>query len=417
MEVKAHGFKYAANLSFSKLDHPGEIGFNAHMSSGRPQTLVLLSSLSMCGAFALATTAFFMPVYLKKIGFSGQEIGLLYALFSLTSIVTSFPSGLASDRFYARNLVVLALGLMGSSLWVQSLVTKFILFAGAYLVYGLGQNLFRVSLDALLLKSLPERVGKNYGIFNGMRMLGFTLGGLAGGLLLGRYDFVYTLRLVGTFYFFLTLYWFVLPKTVPVKFGLKAYFSDFSQPRVLLFAFWLYLFYLHWGAEFTSYGLFLRENLHLSLTGMGLYMSAEFAMVGLASVINGFCLERGASLSRLAALGLFCSGLGHMGMIIEILPVSLAFRLLHGFGDGTIMVLSYVGIAKLFRLERIGGNSGLITLSIMLGSFTGSLIFGPLGAHYGYQWPLFISGAITLGLIPMVFLPRFQEMASVSHGK
>ncbi|WP_264861300.1 hypothetical protein [Klebsiella pneumoniae] len=41
---------------------------------------------------------------------------------------------------------------------------------------------------------------------------------------------------------------------------------------MLLFAIWLFLFYLHWGAEFTSYGLFLRENLRLSLLGMGFYM-------------------------------------------------------------------------------------------------------------------------------------------------
>ncbi len=378
------------------------------MASRSP--LFILSTLSSCGAFALATTAFFMPVYLKKIGFSGSQIGTLYAAFSITSIVSSFPSGLASDRFLARNLICFALAIMGAAMWVQSLVTSFIFFMAAYLAYGFGQNLFRVSLDALLLKTLPQKVGKTYGIFNAMRMLGFTLGGITGGLLLGRFDFVHTLRTVGTFYFLLTCYWFFLPKNVPVKFALRTYWDDFRNPRVIFFALWLYLFYLHWGAEFTSYGLFLRENLRLSLTGMGFYMAAEFAMVGLASLLNGFRLERGATLKNLATLGLFCSGAGHMGMIIENLPISLAFRLLHGFGDGTIMVLSYVGIAKLFKIERIGGNSGLITLSIMLGSFTGSLVFGPLGAHYGYQWPLFISGVITLALIPLVHLPRFTEV-------
>ncbi len=388
------------------------VGVKVFLMSPKPfkRPLLVLSSLSACGAFALATVAFFMPVYLKKIGFSGAQIGSLYAAFSVTSIITSFPSGLASDRFYARNLIVLALSLMGASAWVQSLVTSFFLFALAYLAWGLGQNLFRVSLDALLLKTLPQKVGRTYGVFNGARMLGFTLGGLSGGILLGKYDFVYTLRLVGSFYLLLCLYWFFLPKNVPVKFGLKSYWDDFRHPRVLFFAFWLYLFYLHWGAEFTSYGLFLRENLGLSLKGMGLYMSAEFAMVGIASYLNGLRLERGTSLYQLAGLGLFCSGLGHMGMVIPYLPLSLAFRLLHGFGDGTIMVLSYVGIAKLFRVERIGGNSGLITLAIMLGSFTGSLIFGPIGARFGYQWPLFISGLITLCLIPLVYLPRFREV-------
>ncbi len=356
-----------------------------------------------------------MPLFLKQdLGFSGRQIGLLYAFFSLTSIFTSFPFGLASDRIPARNLVVLALFFMGVSLLSQSILRSFILFLGAYLIYGLGLNLFRVSLDALLLKSLPRKVAKTYGLFNGARMLGFTIGGLLGGILLQRYDFVSTLRTVGCFYFLLTIIWFLLPSTITARFRVKTYWHDFRDPKVFLFAIWLYLFYLHWGAEFTSYGLFLREDLGLSLIGMGLYMSAEFFVVGLASVTGGLLLDKGKDLYRMAALGLLCSGLGHMGMVIKYIPVSLAFRLLHGFGDGTIMVLSYVGIAKLFRIERIGGNSGLITLAIMLGNFTGALIFGPLGAKMGYGVPLFVSGAITLALIPVVFLPRFREM---SHQK
>jgi len=369
-------------------------------------TLYLLCSLSAAGAFALSTTAFFMPVYLKQIGFSGQQIGVLYAVLSITSIVASFPSGLASDRFFARDLIALALFLMGTSLFIKSETSLFPIFLGAYLAYGLGQNLFRVSLDALLFKTFPQGVGKIYGIFNALRMAGFTLGGVVGGLLLARFDFVFTLKLVSGLYLILIFYRFLLPKNVPVKFGLKRYWFDFWKPRVLFFALWLYLFYLHWGAEFTSYGLFLRENLGLSLSGMGFYMASEFATVGIASYLMGNLLHRGVSPYFIAALGLFCSGIGHMGMVIENLPVSLFFRLIHGFGDGTIMVLSYVGIAKLFKVERIGGNSGLITFAIMLGSFTGALIFGPLGEKFGYGWPLFVSGLITLLLIPFVLLPK-----------
>jgi hypothetical protein len=30
-------------------------------------------------------------------------------------------------------------------------------------------------------------------------------------------------------------------------------------------------------------------------------------------------------------------------------------------------------------------------------------VFGPLGAAYGYQWPLIISGVISLGLLPLAY--------------
>ncbi len=370
------------------------------------KNLFLLCFFSACGAFALAITAFFMPLYLKEIGFSGKEIGIIYAAFSITSIISAFPSGLASDRFLARDLIALALALMGVASWMKSEIFLFPLFMLAYLIYGVGQNLFKVSLDALLLKTFSRDVGKVYGIFNSVRMLGFTLGGIAGGLLLSVLDFRFTLKLIGSFYLLLSLIKNFLPKNVPISFGLKTYREDFWKPSVLLFAIWLFLFYLHWGAEFTSYGLFLRENLRLSLLGMGFYMSAEFAMIGLTSFTVGLWLNKGVSPYLLAIWGLLASGIGHMGMIIENLTVSLVFRLLHGVGDGTIMVLSYVGIAELFRVERIGGNSGLITLTIMLGGFIGSLIFGPLGEKWGYQWPLFISGVTTLALIPIIFIPK-----------
>ncbi|OAG27502.1 MFS transporter [Thermodesulfatator autotrophicus] len=374
------------------------------------KSLFLLCFLSACGAFAIATTAFFMPVYLKEIDFSGREIGILYAALSVTSIITSFPSGLASDRFLARDLIALALILMGIACWLKSEVFLFLPFVLAYLTYGVGQNLFRVSLDALLLKSFSQNVGKVYGYFNGARMLGFTLGGIIGGLLLSHFDFRLTLKLIGSFCVAISFIRRFLPQNIPVSFGLKTYKNDFFRPSVLFFAIWLFMFYLHWGAEFTSYGLFLRENLKLSLLAMGFYMSAEFAMVGLASVIMGLWLNKGANPYQVAFWGLLASGIGHMGMIIEHLPVSLTFRLIHGFGDGTIMVLSYVGIAKLFKIERIGGNSGLITLTIMLGGFIGSLVFGPLGEKWGYQWPLFISGVTTLVLIPMIFIPKVIEL-------
>ena len=56
----------------------------------------------------------------------------------------------------------------------------------------------------------------------------------------------------------------------------------------------------------------------------------------------------------------------------------------------------YIGIARLFEIERLGGNAGLMNLSTMLGFVTGSLIYGPLGESLGYGHPFWISGALTI---------------------
>jgi hypothetical protein len=42
-----------------------------------------------------------------------------------------------------------------------------------------------------------------------------------------------------------------------------------------------------------------------------------------------------------------------------------------------------------------------MSLTTTLRVLAGSLLFGPLGAHYGYAVPLMASGAISLALLPM----------------
>jgi MFS family permease len=90
-------------------------------------------------------------------------------------------------------------------------------------------------------------------------------------------------------------------------------------------------------------------------------------------------------------------------MTYPVLPWSFAWRAVHGFGDGLILMETYTTITRLFHVDRIGGNASLISLTTTLGVFAGSLIFGPLGAAYGYQVPLIVSGAISLALLPLAY--------------
>lgn len=77
---------------------------------------------------------------------------------------------------------------------------------------------------------------------------------------------------------------------------------------------------------------------------------------------------------------------------------------MHGFGDGLIFIEIYTTISRLFHVDRVGGNSSLISLTTTLGTFAGSLLFGPIGAAWGYHLPLIISGAISLALLPVAYM-------------
>jgi len=229
------------------------------------------------------------------------------------------------------------------------------------------------------------------------------LGTLAGGLLVYLWEFPWTLKLFGVG--LALMLWPVrrLPLTGGGRAPVWQYRRDFFTRPVLFFAAWLFCFTLHWGAEATSLALFLRHNLGLQSLGVGTYMAGEFAVVGVTAYLYGRFWAGKLKPLTFLAVALLASGSGHILMTWPNLSWSFAMRALHGFGDGLIVMESYTTIARLFHVDRIGGNSSLISLTTTLGTLVGSLIFGPLGASLGYQTPLILSGIISLALLPVAY--------------
>lgn len=347
---------------------------------------------------------FLLPLYLQgDLHFSGGQIGFLYAVLNLNAILVTFPVGVSGDRYPAR--VLTRLGLAGAvlSIWGLSALDGFWPFLAVFWAFGLSLTLFRQSLDILLFKENPADAARRFGQYNAWRMGGMMVGALAGGALVYFLKFPLTMRLFGAG--LLLMLWPAarLPLTRGVRTAVWEYRRDFFTKPVLFFAAWLFLFTLHWGAEATSLALFLRHNLGLESLGVGAYMAGEFGVVALTAYLYGRFWAGKLKPFTFMAVALVASGSGHILMAYPNLAWSFAMRALHGFGDGLILMETYTTLARLFHVDRIGGNSSLIGVVITLGVLTGSLIFGPLGESLGYQVPLIISGIISLALLPMAY--------------
>jgi MFS family permease len=347
---------------------------------------------------------FLLPLYLKgNLLFTGSQIGLLYAVLSLNAILISFPVGVIGDRYPARILTRVGLAATAASLWGLALVGSFWPFLAVFWGFGLSLQLFRLSLDTLLFKEEHGDTPRRLGQYNAMRMGGMLVGVLLGGAAYYWLSFSVTLKLFGLGLLLLLGPTVRLPLTQGVRTTLFDYGRDFLVAPVLFFVTWLFLFTLHWGAEATSLALFLEHNLGLSPLGVGTYMAGEFGVVAITAYLYGrFWAGRLKPLTFLA-LALVFSGAGHICMTYPDLAWSFAWRAVHGFGDGLILMETYTTITRLFHVDRIGGSASLISLTTTMGVFTGSLIFGPLGAAYGYQVPLIISGVISLALVPLAY--------------
>jgi MFS family permease len=380
---------------------------------------LLLSFLISIHAVVISALYFFLPIYLSgSLAFSGAQIGLLYGGLGLNSLVAAFPVGVVGDRYPARILTRLGIVGTAANLWGLARAERFWPFFLLFFAFGLSLQLYRQSLDIMLLKENDAAHStRRFGVYNAWRM-----GGMAAGILLGGVS-LYFLGYPKTFQVLAVLVLLLLPLSwqLPLSRGqsnpLLQYGRDFASGPVLFFVTWLFLFTLHWGAEGTSLGLFLKKDLGLGPLGVGLYLAGEFSMVALTAYLYGRCGAERLNPYALLALALATSGLGHIFMTYPDLAWSFFWRLVHGFGDGLVIMITYTTIARLFHVDRIGGNAGLISLATTLGVLAGSLIYGPLGAAYGYQMPLIVSGFTSLGLIPLAYIGlRGYEMVGEEPG-
>jgi MFS family permease len=344
------------------------------------------------------------------LGMSGGRIGILLMLYTVTALLTSFIIGLLEDRFGARGNTVCGLLLM--ALFYIGLMTcqRFSLLLLLFFLGGIGNNLMRVTMNALFLKTHNiARQGREIGLFNFLHQFFMGWGIIAGSLLLAQLQF----RAVFLVSFFLSLFLigfglFLRPAQLTVS-PLSHYLRDIAQRRVLLFSTALILFYLHWGAEIACYTPFLKKELQLTTTGAGLFMGLPIVFLAFCTYYFGVRRDRGESSIRLAIIAIILSGSGLiLFSISRNMLISFLFRLVHEIGDAAFVIFTYVGIAHLFPRKRLGGTSGSMYVVMIAAQSAGSWIFSWMGGEYGYTLPYVVAGLCSLSAIPLILYARLH---------
>ncbi|MBA2348523.1 MAG: MFS transporter [Solirubrobacterales bacterium] len=146
--------------------------------------LVLLAS-----AIVFVDTAFYavvaplLPSYVEQFDLSKLGAGVLVAANPLGTLVGALPAGLLASRYGARRLVLVGLGLLGSSSVVFGFAGHIALLDGARFVQGLGGACsWAGALTWLLGQAPPERRGELLGTAIGAGIAGALAGPAIGGL-------------------------------------------------------------------------------------------------------------------------------------------------------------------------------------------------------------------------------------------
>jgi MFS family permease len=371
----------------------------------RAMPLLFVFSLFWSFSFVL------IPVYLSDVGLNGYEIGVLIALYAITPIFFSFPTGFVNDRWTIRLTIILGIVMVSSFFLGLGFFDGFLIFIPFFLLGGLGNNLEEISIRTLVYKMRIEgKEGKKFGIYNFVTNLGRSLGLFIVGTLIFLLDFSLALKMIGVLYLLLIPFVSFRP-VMKYRVRLGEYRRDFLNKKIISIGVIMFLFTLHWGAEGTSFGLFLRNNLGLDMFLVGVYTSVTLLFLGFTAYIFGKRIDLGKSnMKNVFVAGMIISGVFHILHTIPIPWLSFLLRIPHEIGDGMTLIAIYFWISKLFGVKRIGGNSSLMFTLTLLGHVVGSLIFGPIGYHLGYHIPLIISGITTIlcAFLLLAFVRTFR---------
>jgi MFS family permease len=375
-----------------------------HMRQQRFRTFLAFVALN---GLVTNLTALFLPLYFQDLGLSGFQSGVYFALTAAAAVLLSLPAGISSDRMSIVGILVVSLVLAAANRLGFLFTRSFGWFCLFALLGSFAVRFYGTASQALFFKSAGGENQRQAGFFMLATYAGNGVGTILGGWLVQRWSFYtgFAAGVVGN----LALVGMVglLPRNETVTIELEEYRKAVLQRNVIVLSAIFFLSSLHWGAESTSYIPFLKQAFGLSVWESSLYAGTGLLSVGLGTWLGAVLLRRGVvkDLQSLLTYGCLLAGVFHILMCVPNLWASLAFRYVHEMGDGFVFLAYYQGIARVFKVEKIGGCAAFVSLWTAIGSLVGALIFGWMGGRYGYQWPLMVSGLV-LALVPQVLRLR-----------
>ena len=125
-----------------------------------------------------------LPFYVRQIGITPSQIGLLLSSYALTQVITAPLWGILTDRIGSRKVISLGTAGLAISLVVFGLTsTLWVLFASRMFGGAMGAGAVPASMTSAGNASLPEQRGAAMGMMGAGMGAGFILGPALGGYL------------------------------------------------------------------------------------------------------------------------------------------------------------------------------------------------------------------------------------------
>lgn len=361
-------------------------------------------------------------IYLKSLGYSSQDVGVITAIIMATRIIAPNFWGWLAD-YTQQRLRIIRLGSLAAS----------VIFAGILLDQRYWWLLLVVSFYTFFWHAvLPQfevitlgYLGDNHRRYGQIRLWG-SLGFIAAVVGLGLVFDVLPIRFLPLFILtFLILIWLsslslqdVSAKKADSK--PRKFLSVVLQPTILCFLAASFLLQLSHGPYYTFYTLYLVENYGYTRTATGLLWAlgvlAEVVIFMVMHTVLGRCSLRTLMLFSLGVTGLRWLMIAYGA---ESLPVLLFAQLLHACSFGIAHAVSI----EIVRTYFSGGNQGQAqamysSFSFGAGGAAGALIGGLLWDYSASMTFLLAAAAVFVALVLCYFWlhPVHPSAGATSHG-
>lgn len=366
-----------------ELKAPGSnLGAKIHLS------IMMFLQYAIWGAWAPVLSAYLMG---PEMGFSGTQVGFIYSLLPLATIISPFIGGQVADRYFPTQYVLMVLQLIGGGMLIyMSFVTDYSTLAWLMFIYCIFYAPTLALTNSIAFINLKDSE-KEFGV---IRVWG-TIGWIAAGLILAGWRTLGgsipwlslsgdTLFLAGIFSIIMGITSLKLPHTPPKKeatnpFAFLEAFKMLKDKNFLIFAIISFVvatelqFYYVLTAPFLT-----SDKIGVSSSAVsGVMVIAQIAEIFVMAVLLPIIIKK-YGIRKTMVYGILAWPIRYIifsfGYPSWLVIASLA---LHGFCYVFFFVAAYIYVDKIAPQDIRASAQSLIAIVILgFGNFVGSIFSG-----------------------------------------